>query len=218
MWSESDKAVLPQSAAAHLLHIKSSSFLVSTGTFFLAKGGTNMLEHFYESSGSLRRLGQGLFLEHMKGLACRLHQLGYRRKYGQRILRTIGKFHEFVRKVGIQCPEEINKPLMRRFLDEEVAHERVLASAALGHFWNSSQSPREPIQSAPGETACAVTPVYSCDTCDGVESFTPIWIALSPSCGDGVSVMSHGPTAFGLGRRTQADRQRRYQQAGGTPR
>jgi len=93
-----------------------------------------MLEHFYESSGSLRRLSQGLFGEHLNGLAERLHQLGYHRRYGQKILWTVGKFNEFARKVGIQCPEEINKPLMRRFLDEEVNHQRILASAALGHF------------------------------------------------------------------------------------
>src|SRR3972149_1409920 len=100
MWSESDKSVLLQSAATHLLHIKSSSFPVSTAAFFLTQGETNMLEHFYESSCSLRRLGQVQFLEHMKALACRLHQLGYRRKYGQRILWTIGKFNEFARTVG----------------------------------------------------------------------------------------------------------------------
>jgi integrase/recombinase XerD len=95
----------------------------------------NMLEHFYESSCSLRRLGQGLFWELMNSLAGRLHQLGYGRKYGQKILWTIGKFSEFVQKIGIQRPEEINKPLMRRFLDEKVSHQRALVSAALGHFW-----------------------------------------------------------------------------------
>jgi hypothetical protein len=35
MWSWSDKSVLPQSDALHLLHIKFSSLLVSAATFFL---------------------------------------------------------------------------------------------------------------------------------------------------------------------------------------
>ena len=94
-----------------------------------------MLEHFYESSSSLLRLDHGPFVKQMNGLADRLYQTGYRRKYGQRILWTVGKFNEFARAAGIEGAEEINQQLIRRFLDEEVIRERVLASAALGHYW-----------------------------------------------------------------------------------
>lgn len=95
----------------------------------------NMLELFYKSPGSLLRLGQGLFSELLCGIAVRLHQVGYRRKYGQKILWTIARFSEFVRKAGIQRPEEVTESLMQRFLDEEVTHQRVLVLAALNHFW-----------------------------------------------------------------------------------
>ena len=94
-----------------------------------------MLEHFYQSPCSLRLLRGRPFLEHMDGLAGKLYQMGYGRKYAQRILWSVGKFNEFAQKVGVETADEINEQLMRRFLHEEVKHDRVVVSAALVHYW-----------------------------------------------------------------------------------
>ena len=93
-----------------------------------------MLEHFYESRG-LQQLRQQPLAEAIDALASRFHQLGYRRKYGQRILWKLGEFNDLARTKGIQSAGEVDKGLTNSFVDEKVAYERILASAAMGHLW-----------------------------------------------------------------------------------
>jgi hypothetical protein len=85
-----------------------------------------MLEHFYKSSWHLRRLRQAPFAQFIDALAGRFHQLGYRRRYGQRILWVVGKFNDYARATGIQSAEGVNESLMTRFV-EELTHQVILA-------------------------------------------------------------------------------------------
>ena len=75
-----------------------------------------MLEHFYESSWHLRQLRPAPFVESIDTLAGRLHQVGYRRRYSQRILWVVGKFNDYARAIGIETAEAINESLMQRFV------------------------------------------------------------------------------------------------------
>lgn len=93
-----------------------------------------MLEDLYKSENSISRLRQKPFAEHLEGIAGKLHQIGYRRKYGQRILWKLGEFNELARTSGIQDTHEIDEALIQGFLDQHNGTERILASAAMGHF------------------------------------------------------------------------------------
>ena len=94
-----------------------------------------MLEHFYESSWHLRRLRQAPFSESIDALASRLHQLGYPRRYSQRILWVVGKFNDYARAVGIETAEVVNESLMQHFAKEELTHQVIFAPVAMRHFW-----------------------------------------------------------------------------------
>ena len=93
-----------------------------------------MLEHFYESSRHLQQLRQPPFAESINAIAGRFHQLGYRRKYGRRILWVVGKFNDYARTIGIESAEEVNESLMQRFVDGGLTHQRVLGPTAMGHL------------------------------------------------------------------------------------
>ena len=83
-----------------------------------------MLEHFYESSRHLQQLRQPPFAESINALAGRLHPLGYRKKYGRRILWVVGKFNDYARTIGIKSAEEVNESLLQHFVDEGLTHEQ----------------------------------------------------------------------------------------------
>ena len=94
-----------------------------------------MLEHFYESSSHLRQLRQAPFSESINSLASRLYQLGYPRRYSQRILWLVGKFNDYARAIGIANAEAVNESLMQRFVKEELTHQVIFAPIAMRHFW-----------------------------------------------------------------------------------
>lgn len=94
-----------------------------------------MLEHFYKSSWHLGQLRQAPFSESINALARRLYQLGYPRRYGQRILWVVGKFNDYARAIGIANVEAVNERLMQRFVDEELIHQSIFAPVAMRHFW-----------------------------------------------------------------------------------
>lgn len=78
-----------------------------------------MLEHFYESSCRLQQLRQPPLAKSIDELARRFHQLGYTRKYSQKILWIVGNFNDYARTHGIETAEGIDGNLMRRFAGEE---------------------------------------------------------------------------------------------------
>jgi len=78
-----------------------------------------MLEHFYESSCRLQQLRQPPLGESIGALAGSFHQLGYTRKYSQKILWIVGNFNDYARTHGIETAEGIDENLMRRFAGEE---------------------------------------------------------------------------------------------------
>lgn len=85
--------------------------------------------------GKIRqKLRQAPFVESINALAGRLHQLGYRRRYGQRILWVLGKFNDYARAVGIETAEAVDESLMQRFVKEELTHQVIFAPIAMRHF------------------------------------------------------------------------------------
>lgn len=81
-----------------------------------------MLEHFVELPSRLQRLRNKPLSKHIDGLAARLHQLGYTRCWGQRILGLIGKFNTFALSAGVESPEQIDESLVKRFIQTLTAN------------------------------------------------------------------------------------------------
>ena len=94
-----------------------------------------MLKHYYQLSRFIQQLQQPPFAESINALAGKFHQLGYSRRYAQRILWVVGKFNDYARSTGIENAEEVNENLMQRFVDRELPHQRSLGPTAMGHFW-----------------------------------------------------------------------------------
>jgi integrase/recombinase XerD len=94
-----------------------------------------MLEHFYKSSRYLQQLRQPPFEDAINALAGSFYQLGYHRRYSQRVLWVVGKFNKYARAIGIKSAEDVNKKLMQRFIDEGITHQQYLAPTAMNHLW-----------------------------------------------------------------------------------
>jgi integrase/recombinase XerD len=92
-----------------------------------------MLEHFFRSSRHLSHLRQGPFVGAIDSIANKLHQLGYGRKYGRRILSIIGKFNRYALDLGIEIPTGIDESVVRRFI-EDPAYRGWLVSVAMHHL------------------------------------------------------------------------------------
>jgi hypothetical protein len=105
----------------------------------MQKGETNMLEHFYKSSRYLQHLQQPPFAESINALAGRFYQLGYPKRYSQRVLWVVGKFNDYARTIGIGRAEEVHKSLVQRFVDEGLIHQRILGATAVKHLLNYFQ-------------------------------------------------------------------------------
>lgn len=94
-----------------------------------------MLEHLYKSSRYLQQLQQPPFAESINALAGRFHQLGYPKRYAQRILWVVGKFNDYAQTIGIESAEEVNESIAHRFIDEGLTHQRILGPTAINHLW-----------------------------------------------------------------------------------
>jgi len=94
----------------------------------------NMLEHYYKSSCRLQQLRQPPLAEPIGTLAGRFHQLGYTRRYGQRILWIVGNFNDYARANGIETAGGIDENLMRCFTGGEGPGRGIYAAIAMRHF------------------------------------------------------------------------------------
>jgi len=98
-----------------------------------------MLEHFYKSPRHLQQLRQPPLEKVINALAGKFQQLGYQRRYAQRILWVMGKFNNYARAIGIEKAEGANQRLVQHFIDEGLSHQRFLGPTAMNHFWKYLQ-------------------------------------------------------------------------------
>ena len=79
-----------------------------------------MLEYYFESTDWMGRLRLRPLGLHIESLATKLHERGFTRGTGQRILSVTGRFNEYVRSVGIEHAREVDAALVGRFIDQEL--------------------------------------------------------------------------------------------------
>lgn len=82
-----------------------------------------MLEFFFEKETRLRQIRRGPLGPYMDGLAKELRHGRYSKSSARRILSLAARLSQFARAGGVQDASEIDRPLLERFLTEELAPE-----------------------------------------------------------------------------------------------
>lgn len=97
-----------------------------------------MIEYFTECPKLQARLRAVPLGEHIDGLARRLHEQGFTRKTGQRILGLTCRLNGFLSRSGVEDATKVNAALVDRFINEELRAEGPFrqAESYLQHLLN----------------------------------------------------------------------------------